>query len=444
MTTSDYKLATTLREAYRVCDVRPLSLDNIDRYYIPFESRQHSISDVNGKLTVIEPGEFDTILFTGHIGCGKSSELARISQHQQTDFLVVEIQVDEEADIQDIEYTDLYLVIIKQVEYQLRKLKLKFDARLLESFEDWFKEITEETEETVSRSVNVDAEATLGADAPFLAKFLVKTLAQIKGSVTDKRKIRQMLTPEVSRLKTDINLLLEDGSRKLRKTFPEKKGILLILDGLDKCPPNVATRLFFDYALQLQELHCVIIYTVPIAMLYTQRGIGTAFGNPHMIPMINVYHYEPDTLDLEYDDHGLNAIASMVDKRVDSTTIFEQRELLLEMAKASGGHVRHMMQMMRDACIHALGLGRSSIQADNVLYAAKQLQFRFERATPRTHYPELARIAMQKELTDDETGRELLFSTAVLEYNGNNRWVYPHPVVRQSELFKRALANLQS
>ena len=138
MAVSDYKLATTLREAYRVCDVRPLSLENIDFYYIPFESRQNTISDINGKLVVTEPGEFDTILFTGHIGCGKSSELARISQHQQESFLV-EVQVDEEADIQDIEYTDLYLIIIKQVEYELRKLNLQFESRLLKSFEDWFK-----------------------------------------------------------------------------------------------------------------------------------------------------------------------------------------------------------------------------------------------------------------------------------------------------------------
>lgn len=443
MAVSDYKLATTLREAYRVCDVRPLSLENIDFYYIPFESRQNTISDINGKLVVTEPGEFDTILFTGHIGCGKSSELARISQHQQESFLVVEVQVDEEADIQDIEYTDLYLIIIKQVEYELRKLNLQFESRLLKSFEDWFKEITEETEETVARSVNVEAEATLGVDAPFLAKFLVKVLAQIQGSVTDKRRIRQLLTPEVSRLKTDINLLLADGSKKVREKFPEKKGILLILDGLDKCPPNVATRLFFDYALQMQELHCVIIYTVPIATLYTQRGIGTAFGNPHIVPMVNVYRDERDRLELEYNLEGLNSIASMIEKRVETDAVFETRELLLEMAKASGGHVRHMMQMMRDASIHALGLGRNKIKADNVAYAAKQLRFRFERSTPRTHYPELARIAQQKELTDDVVGKELLFSTAALEYNGDNRWIYPHPAVRRSELFKQAIADLQ-
>lgn len=443
MATPNYTLAKTLREAYRVCDVLPLSLKNIDRYYIPFESRQNAISDVNGRLVVAEPGEFGTILFTGHIGCGKSSELARIAQHQQESFLVVEVEVDEEADILDIEYTDLYLIIIKQVEFELRRLNIHFDAGLLKSFEDWFKEITEETEETVARSVNVAAEATLGADAPFLAKFLVKLMAQIQGSVADKRRIRQVLTPEVSRLKADINLLLADGSKKLRAKFPEKKGILLILDGLDKCPPNVATRLFFDYALQMQELHCMILYTVPISTLYSQRGISTAFGNPHIVPMVNVYQYDRDQLELDYNLEGLNAVASMIEKRVDTSAVFETREVLLEMAKASGGHVRHMMQMMRDATIHALGLGRTRIQTDNVTYAAKQLQFRFERSTPRTHYTELARVAHKKEITDDEIGKELLFSTAVLEYNGDNRWIYPHPVVRRSDLFRQALADLQ-
>ena len=187
----------------------------------------------------------------------------------------------------------------------------------------------------------------------------------------------------------------------------------------------------------------MIIYTVPIAILYTQRGIGTAFGNPHIVPMVNVYRYERDRLELEYNLEGLNSIASMIEKRVETDAVFETRELLLEMAKASGGHVRHMMQMMRDASIHALGLGRNKIKADNVAYAAKQLRFRFERSTPRTHYPELARIAQQKELTDDVVGKELLFSTAVLEYNRDNRWIYPHPAVRRSELFKQAIADLQ-
>ena len=262
--------ARTLKEAYRVCDVKPLKASDMD-YYVPFEARQDAIIGVHSVLAIQEPGEFTSILFTGHVGCGKSSELNCIADHWQQGYLVVPLQVEDETDVNDLEYTDLYLVIIKQVELCLRRSGVKFDPQLLTSFEDWFKEITKETEETVERSVNVAAEASLGSEAPFLAKFLVKVMAQIKGGSKDKVTIRQTLAREVSRLKTDINLLLRDGAQKIRAKFPDKKGFLLILDGLDKCPSDVATRLFVDYAAQMRELSCTLIYTVPIATLYSSR-----------------------------------------------------------------------------------------------------------------------------------------------------------------------------
>ncbi|MEH2300252.1 MAG: hypothetical protein V7K88_14890 [Nostoc sp.] len=64
----------------------------------------------------------------------------------------------------------------------MRKLGLKFDPQLLENFESWFKDITKETEETVEKSVSIQGEATLKPEAPFIAKLMVKLLAQIKGS----------------------------------------------------------------------------------------------------------------------------------------------------------------------------------------------------------------------------------------------------------------------
>ncbi|MFN5726777.1 MAG: hypothetical protein ACK48D_08620, partial [Pseudanabaena sp.] len=67
------------------------------------------------------------------------------------------------------------------------------------------------------------------------------------------------------------------------------------------------------------------------------------------------------------------------------------------------------------------------IQPDDVEYAIKQLQFSFERSTPKKYFNELANIALTKEITDDEIGQQMLFSTAILEYNGSDRWNYPNP-----------------
>ena len=438
-------LATTLKDAYRACDVKPLEGDDIERYYVPLEARQDSIINIQSSLNILRSQENISLLFSGHVGSGKSSELGRIAQRWQDEFMVLFIKADEETDLNDLEYTDLYLVIIKQVEYALREVGIRFRADLQQGFEQWFLEITEEREETVTRAVNLEAEATLGSEAPFLAKFLVKILAQIKGSNTDKKKIRRVLSQEVSRMKADINLLLQDGCDQLTKKFPEKKGFLLILDNLDKCPPNVANRLFFDYASQLQELNCSIIYTVPIASFYALNGLSPSFDNPpDIVPMVDIYQFDRDSVDLAYDEDSLDAIASLIEKRVDVETIFESREHLLELAHMSGGHPRFLMQMMRTACLTADGRSHKKIQGDDIIYAVKQLQFRFERAIPREYYPVIAKAAIEKDLPEDDISQQLLFTTAILEYNGNNRWIYPNPLVRRSELYKRALAAAQS
>ncbi|MHC5720444.1 MAG: ATP-binding protein, partial [Nostoc sp.] len=121
---------------------------------------------------------------------------------------------------------------------------------------------------------------------------MVKLLAQIKGSDKQKTTIRQTLEKDLSRLKADINLLLGDAFVKLRKKFPQYKGLLIIFDNMDRVPPTIAEHLFFDYAAQLQELDCTIIYTVPISVLCSPKNPLNQFdGNPHIVPMVTIYEF---------------------------------------------------------------------------------------------------------------------------------------------------------
>jgi ABC-type cobalamin/Fe3+-siderophores transport system ATPase subunit len=213
MNTPAVERASTLKTAFRICNVNPLTGDDIERYYVDLSAvrKTEAIEGVNTLLDFQEAGEFTTILFTGHRGCGKSTELRRIQSQWEQDYKVVYLEVNEETDINDATYIDLYLIVIKQIEFELRKMKLKLDPQLLKSFEDWFKEVTKEDENSVESSVSITGEASLGADAPFIAKLLVKLLAQIKGSDKQKTTIRQTLKKDISRLKADINLLLADA-----------------------------------------------------------------------------------------------------------------------------------------------------------------------------------------------------------------------------------------
>ncbi|MEQ9625204.1 P-loop NTPase fold protein [Coleofasciculus chthonoplastes] len=447
MTQTDYPRANTLKAAFKACDLAPLEPAEMDRYYVDLSPvrKSSAVDSVSTILDFQEPGDNTTILFTGHRGCGKSTELKRIQQRWRDDYYVIYLEVNEETDINDVRYTDLYLIVIKQVEFELRKLGLSFDAQLLQQFEAWFKDVTQETEDTVEKSVSITGEASLGADAPFIAKLLVKLLAQIKGSNKQKTSIRQTLEKDLSRLKADVNLLLGNAYIKLRDKFPEYKGLLIIFDNLDRIPVEVADHLFLDYATQLQDLNCTLIYTVPISVLCSPKNpLKQWDSDPHIVPMVTIYEFERERCDLDYNLTGLEAMAGLVEKRVQVEDVFESREVLLEMAKASGGHVRQLMQMMRTACRTASTRKHEKINAEDVTYAIKQQQFGFERFIPDDHYPLLAQVCLTKNVSKDELGQLMLFNVSVLEYNGDKRWNYPNPVVKQNEFFQKALTAIQS
>jgi energy-coupling factor transporter ATP-binding protein EcfA2 len=443
MTVPQFERATTLRKAFQVCNVQPLMGEQMQRYYVDLSAvrKTEAIEGVNINLEFQEPGEFTTILFTGHRGCGKSTELKRIQQRWEEDYQVIYLEANEETDINDADYTDLYLIVIKQVEFKLRQLGLSFSHRLLKNVENWFKEVTEEDERSVESSVSLEGEVTLGANAPFLAKLLVKLLAQIKGADKRKTTIRQTLQRDISRLKADLNLLLADAYRKIKDNYP--KGFLIIFDNLDRVPPAVGDRLFFDYAAQLRELNCNLIYTVPISVICSPKNISNTIGNPHLMPMVNIYQFQRDSCDLDYNPAALDNMAKIIEQRVEIEAVFDSREPLLKLAKASGGHVRQLMQLMRTTCQTAATRGHSKIVAEDVAYAIKQEQFNFERFIPDSHYPILAQVCLSKNVPKDEIGQLMLFNTSVLEYNGENRWNYPNPVVKQNESFQTAIDKLK-
>ena len=443
--------ATTLKTAYRICNVEPLQGEYLERYYVDLSPvrNTNAIDGVNTDLDFQEFGEHQTILFTGHRGCGKSTELKLIQKQWEEDYKVIYLEANEETDINDISYIDIYLIVIKKVEFELRKLGLKFDTELLNSFESWFKDITNETEETVEASISISGEASLGAKIPgivppFIAKLLVKLLAQIKGSERQRKTIRQTLEKDISRLELDMNLLLNDGLKKLRQKYPTYKDFLLIFDNLDRLKPDMADRLFFDYAAQLQQLNCTIIYTAPIAAVYSSKNLNNSFGDPHIMPMINIYQFDRDRRNLDYNQSNLEAVAGLIETRVDIDAVFESRQDLLELAKASGGHVRQLMQMMRTACGTANSRRRSKIKAEDVTYAINKEQFNFERILENKYYPILAKVYLRKDIDKDETGQLLLFNTSVLEYNGKKRWNYVNPLIKRIDAFQKELTLIEA
>jgi predicted ATPase len=450
MSSSSSQPATDLREAYRVCDVKPLEGDDLDRYYVELGEARKSEAAINisTMLDLQEEQEFSTILFTGQRGCGKSTELRLLERNWRSQYHVIYLETDQLIDINDIEYTDLYLLVAQYVEYELRKLGIQLNRSILKDFEDWFRDITQETEKSVESSISLESEVTLGDKSPllipFLAKLLAKLTSQIKGSPHGKIYIRNVLKKDTSKLKFIINLLLDDATQKIRRQRPECKGILFIFDNLDRCSPYVASNLFIDHASQLQDLRATVIYTVPIASVYSSQGIANSFNKPSILPTVNIYEFKTGQSQLNHNLQGINTLVSLIAKRMDIKKIFAIEEVLLELIRASGGHIRQLIQMVREACVTARGRGHESIQMEDVKHIIKQHQVTFERVISEQHYSTLAYIYVFKKFSTDDIGQILIANLSVLEYSEEKLWYYPHPTVIQIDSFQRALKNLKS
>ncbi|MGB3300860.1 MAG: ATP-binding protein, partial [Phormidesmis sp.] len=420
--------AKTLRDAFRLCDVGPLESDEaIARYYVDLSTVRSSVAirSIKTKLDFSAPGQFDSLLFTGHRGCGKSTELQRLKKEWDKPYRVIYVETDNEIDSQDADYTDLYLVIIKQVADDLAKLRLGFDPALLTAFEDWFKDVTNETEESVEKSISLTTTAEGGIEIPFISKLAAKLLAQIKGSNVQKRKIRDTLRQDIGRLKGDMNRLLQNAFEQVQQAGYEK-GYLIIFDNLDRVPTEVGDRLYFDYATQLRDLNCTLIYTVPISVVYSDKNLSNAFGTPNVMPMVSIYQF--DTLGALHLEHNLDAIkklARLIITRVDHKTVFANDRLVAELVKASGGHARQLMQMTATACLTAASNGHAQVEAADVKSAIQQERINFKRVIPHRHYPLLVATCKTKQIIQNEDGQKMLFNTSVLEYESDDHsWHY--------------------
>ena len=111
--------AKTIAEAYRACNPdKPLPPDD-DRYVDLTANR--GVKQIAGTITRnIARSEQDAqlkILFTGHRGSGKTTELLRL-QHtlEEKQFFTIYMDIEELLNVDDLDHLDVLVVIAKQVQ----------------------------------------------------------------------------------------------------------------------------------------------------------------------------------------------------------------------------------------------------------------------------------------------------------------------------------------
>jgi hypothetical protein len=425
--------ATTITEAYQVCNPdKPLSPDD-DRYVDLTENRgvKQIAKTVTRRIKRSEADARVKLLFTGHRGSGKTTELLRLQKKlEENKFFTIYMDVEEMLDLGSLSYLDVLVAMAKEVEAELARKEMPLSTELLNSIAQWFSDRILEQSKCCETAGGISTEAKAGSEVPFFAKFFASITASVKAGSSQRDTVRTVLKRELSVFIDRLNALINEA----RQTVQDKnfQDIVLIVDGMEKMHyelngdgVSTHTDLFIRHAEQLRAPQCHIIYTVPISLAYNQN-LGADFDDVHVLPMVKT------------DAAGIAKLTELVERRVDVRQVFAEPQLLERLVCASGGVVRDLMRLVR----LATDTDEDIINAADVDYALKTLRNEYDRLIHSDDIPIFRRIQQERRIqgSDEEAGR-LLNHRLVLEYQNGERWTALHPAAAEIPWVKEALAD---
>ncbi len=401
------------------------------RYYVDFSSVRGSklILELKRTITHLSPHEPTCQLFTGHIGCGKSTELLRLkTELEQEEFHVVYFESSQSLDMADIDVTDILLAIAREVSQSLEEINIKLKPGY---FQNLFTEIAEFLQTPIESLT--EAELSVG-----IAKITAKT----KENQVIRNKLRQYLEPRTKGIVELINKeLLKQATEKLK--LQGKKGLVVIIDNLDRIDNAIKPTgsiqpeyLFVDRGEQLNKLNCHVVYTIPLVLIFSKAlgRLTNRFGvDPKVLPMVPVL-----LRDGKECEKGITLLKQMIMKRaVPSvsweqsrnliTLVFDNENTLERLCKVSGGHVRNLMMLLY-RCLQREDLPLSRECIESVI---RGRQNELNLAITPDEWKLLLEVAQKKSLKGEEEYQILLRDMFAFEYRDyNGSWFDINPILR--------------
>lgn len=256
---------------------------------------------------------------------------------------------------------------------------------------------------------------------------IAKITAQTKASPNMRQKLRDFLEPRTQTLLESINQeLLEPGIEKLKQVG--KQGLVVIVDSLDRVLPlpkpwgrPQQEYLFVDRGEQLRGLQCHVVYTMPLALRFSDefgRLTQGFLSNPQVLPMVPTRHRDGSAY-----EEGLSLLRQMVlarafpdaspEERLQTEEIFDSQETLDVLCDVSGGHVRNLLRLLNDTIRKDKQFPLSRECLDRTIRS-----YRHERvlAVDEKEWALLRHVREKKKVAGDEGYHKLIRSMYVYEY----------------------------
>lgn len=431
-----------LQKFFQACNPSK-TLDMADpedrQYYIDFSSvRGGKIIEALGRtITRLSPDEPTCQLFTGHIGCGKSTELFRLkSQLEQQQFHVVYIQSSRDLDLADVSISDILLSIARSVSENLEEIGIHLKP-------GYFQNLFCEIKDFLQTPIDFGAEAELSVG---IARITAKT----QESPKLREQLRQSLEPRTESILKAINEeIFAKGIQELK--YRGKKGLVVIVDNLDRVAAQKVTTgrflpeyLFIDRGPQLRRLNCHVVYTIPLALLFSNeyQALKNRLGGgvaPKILPMVPLQ--QRDGKDYP---QGMALLRQLVMARAFPTVnpqtrltlvaeVFDRQETLDRLCRISGGHVRNLLGLLYNCLQHEdPPFTRSCLETVIKGYCDDMLL-----AVDDGEWGLISQVVQQQLVRGEKEYQTLLRSMFVFEYRDEQgRWFGINPALAETDKYQ--------
>lgn len=437
--------AETTKEAYAVL-VPDEALPSGDARYVHLDAARGR-TDLAGSLQqklqssdelAREGGtNFVRLLLTGHRGCGKTTELLRLSDLLTTaGFTVVYFDAEAEFDLlkQGVSWWNVLLEMIWQLDTQLSDSPhaIELPEGPKEEAATWLARSVVKDKKTVDLGASLTTELGAGADIPFFLKAKALFKAWVKAGSSHVEEMEQEIERRPDVLVEALKAIINHVNKQLYET--DHPGLVIIVDGLEKIPlrssePGITAHsaLFIHNGDKLKSPPCHLVYTMPLALL-RQVNVSQVFPDvPIIMPMIHVADRTG-----EPDDEGVEAMRTVLHKRV-RPDLFEEGAAR-ELALASGGHIRDFIRLARAAA----GRFGDLITQDHVRAAINETVDYYDNLYDAKFYDALVSVNRTQELPRGDYDSELIDRLLVLPYRNDSSWYALHPCVLKGPRLNKA------
>jgi len=388
---------------------------------------KETFNSLSVKLNVIDDvfestNDYSKILYTGHTGCGKSTELVMLHHYlnHKDRFFSVYVDVNESLQMSSFEPEDLFILLITKLVEALKESGVSFSVSGLKKLaDDWIAqdpEIVDEVEKKDSKEAGAQLEAGFNFWNFLSLKGNLKTAFSYnsKTSTIIRKSIKQN---QGDYIVTFNEILYEIKNEILTKDFGRE--IIFILDGIEKLRQekyDTYVQTFFRDARLIQNLNSNLICCVPIDSIYDIHVCSLIDGlyQRFILPLIDV------------NDNTRQLFNSIVSKRIDVNK-FMENGVMDYCIEQSGGNPRQLIKIVAEALSYSQP-NNFIVNMEIARKASQELGLDLRRTLTSEHF----RILKEENYYDDADKIiiDLLFSLALLEYNGNTRIRKPNPLLQ--------------